>query len=316
MQYIRTDYTNNLFLCKYLHIENWFKTNLDINDLVRHLTNLKDGFQDFEGFYVKDDKEAYMIFEKPLRSVEDYVSTIGGQEKHCNAIFFTILEALCELECLGLHHPAINGRSVFLVESKSTKVKMSNPFLYDTFTDEFVHVYTNPVGNPYSRKAFNKRKLQENVYGMCLLVLGLITKTPCEQFIIKVTGGYNYNDISKSLQKIPRNYSQKMRNMLTNILSKHVDCAPTPLSLCNQLGFDQPGNSYYKHTIDYYNNFDPFNKKGGKSKIFDDHTEPDMPIPSVEALDKTAAIDLTQSKIIGTSHRRKNNFIVDCDYYK
>lgn len=315
IQYIRTDYTNNILICKFLHFDYWFKTHSKITDLIKHLENLRANFQNFEGFYIKDDREAYLVFEKPKKSIEQYTMEKGVSEKVCNEIFFIVLESLCALECIGIHHPSINTRSVFLVESKVEKVKVSNPFIYDTFIQEFVHVYTNPVTNAYSRKAFNKRKLQENVYNLCLLILALINQSQTESFLIKQTSEYNYAAIMQGLQKIPLTFSEKMRNILYNILTKHIDLTPTPIGLCDHLGLTVPGNSFYKHTPHHYIDFNPFSNTLPKSKIFDDLENKPAPAPDLEALDKTMHSDLQRSKMIGTEYRRKNNFVINCDYY-
>ena len=119
----------------------------------------------------------------------------------------------------------------------------------------------------------------------------------------------------QGLQKIPITFSEKMRNILYNILTKHIDFTPTPLSLCDQLGIAVPGNSFYKHSPHHYIDFNPFSNTMSKSKIFDDVEEKIIPIPDLEALDRTMHYDLQKSKMIGTEYRKKNNFVISCDYY-
>lgn len=315
VQYIRTDYTNNLYIARFIHMVNWYQKNIHIDDLIKYIISVPEQFQEFLGFYIDEEEgKVCSIFEKPHQSIEQYFKGVSRQEKNINNVFFSVLEGLCGLECLGLHHPGINSRSVYKSAKRSEGFKVSTPFLYDSFMDEFTHIYLNPINSKHGKKSFNKRKLQENVYNLCLLMLSLIVDQPFNSFEMKSMKQLNQKKIQEALPKIPMNYSSNLKNLITNVLSHNIDVSPTPLELCNAMGFSPVGNSYYNHSAPLYKNYTAF-KKTKKKRIFDNFEVAQVDHPDVNQVYAISKEDLNRSRQLGKQHRTKSNFVMPCDYY-
>lgn len=315
VQYIRTEFTNNLYIARFIHMANWYRKNIYIDDLIKYMISIPECFQEFLGYYI-DDQEGKVcsIFEKPNISVEQYFLQNPKLEKEINNVFFSILEALCYLECLGLHHPDINGRSTFKGLRKNSGFRVSNPFLYDSFMDSFTHVYLNPINTVHGKKNYNKRKLQENVFCMCLLVLSLITETPFNTFEIKHLKDYDYQKIQTCIARIPQTYSRNLVHLLENILTNNIDVTPTPLELSLAMSFTPVGNSYYNHSPPTFKDYTPFKKQKSRV-IFGGYDLPLPPAQQYNSVGNTSHQEIEKSKYIGSQFRRKKNFVMDCDYY-
>lgn len=236
-------------------------------------------------------REHIAIFEDTGRHfVENMTHPLP--EEQVTLVFTTLLEGLCLLESLGLHHPNISAKNIFL--STKNEPVLCNPYLFDSFWEELLTVYLNDLNTMNAKLTHNAEKLSENVYDLLIVILCLCTGTPESTYVYDYRQ-YNKQKITSTLKNINHNeYSQNLIDLLSHLLMQNYDQMPMPIELSNRLGLHTVKSSYYhgighkqkqSHGIDhdpsYMKSPQKHGNKGGRRIFDEDHKverkKPDIP---------------------------------------
>lgn len=305
--------TKKIHFAKQITPSNWHSMEIE---MLRRLISTGRFIQPFEGFATSPEGGNILAtFERKNFGIEQYLQRQPLTDDLFKRLFTVMLNALCHLESIGLHHPNMSTESIVFTELDVNAMKIENPFLYDSIYEEIANVYLNRVNTIPGQAAFNKRYLQENVMEMFLVLMSLKLNTSFENYSPNI-GKFDGNEIRKGLASVRVTCSPYVNDLLSRYLNTPLQLLPTPLQLANNEGLSIDHNSYYGHSklnTNLYYPFEQFSGMKGSNVTPLKATPPPFSgrIPHYSEIDYYTSFgdNLNESRYRGIEHR-KNNFVV------
>lgn len=309
---IESQSMRKMYFAKQLKPKAWGDQQIEI---VRRMISTGPHTQTFDGFAIDPQSNSLIaVFARPNIQLPDYIRGQPMSEERFKLIFATILRALCHYESIGIHHPDLSNKAIYFGTQDPSSLKLTNPFVYDSIYQEVSTVYLNKYNTLHGRAAFNKRYLQENVMELFIILLATALGTDFNMYSPRV-GEFNGQEILRAIDQMRRTTAPSIAELIARYLVMPLDKLPTPILLANNEGVPIEYNSYYGHSrmnSVFYYPFEPF--LAGNKKIFQQNKAPapvKSRIPHYSEIDVFNNGDnLEFSRMIGTSHRKKN-FVID-----
>lgn len=302
--------TKKRHFAKQITANNWHQMEIEI---IRRMISTGFYIQPFEGFAHEPNGNSLVgIFMRKNYTIYDYLKRQTLTDDLFKRIFMVMLQALCHLESIGLHHPNLTEQALLLTELDFNTLKVENPFLYDNMYEEVANVYLNKFNSVQGKAAFNKRYLQENVMEMFLVLMSIRLGTNFSNYSPD-SGKFNGPEILKGLEAVRMTCSPYVSDLLSRNLMIPMEAIPTPLQLSNQEGISIDYNSYFGHSKLNTSLYYPFEKFTGMKKSVQTAKATPPPfagrIPHYSEIDYYTGDDLNESRMKGIEYR-KNNFVV------